>query len=297
MVLNGACSQDSGHGHHPADGFYNTFRRAGILPTHLERPESADARLPRRRVPLHDCDGGDCGRCRRPRSVQGRRYWRLRRRRHAGISRRLGTAYQISRRAPGFQLSELQLPVRATVTNVSANTVTLSATGLSQQTGTYVGGAIIGTLNVAPWHFDTTKIARIASYAYQTSPPSVQVTFSIPSGASQPNFANSDVVFLSNPDPFDPAEAYPQIYVTNTSAASFATYPLIYSAGPDKAYGIVAENDNSPISYATNSYNPFPFITGDMPVDLCGNANTINEPNSTPNAWNDNIHNHLQGLR
>jgi len=71
---------------------------------------------------------------------------------------------------------------------------------------------------------------------------------------------------VNNHDPFDQMKVYPGAY---------AMFPLIYSAGPDREYGIIPDGNAT-----SNPYN-----------DL-----TIGSPNS-PGDHLDNIHNHLIGTR
>jgi hypothetical protein len=108
-------------------------------------------------------------------------------------------------------------------------------------------------------------------------------------------------------DPFDPWHAFP--YYPSTSTAepwrpTYAIYPLIYSAGPDGNYGVVAELAETssiyPLTYTslTIQVNPFYAKTpggSDPPFHLIGTQKQVgNEPEK---GWVDNIHNHLTGLR
>jgi hypothetical protein len=116
-----------------------------------------------------------------------------------------------------------------------------------------------------------------------------------------------------DPDPFDPMHIYPSVtgatgqsgyagfkYQTNPT---FALYPLIFSAGPDKQYDIVVPSvmpySPSIASGAGPPYNVDPFSS-------LTNASTSNPSDGTPyNASNggtplysfDNIHNHLMGTK
>ena len=94
------------------------------------------------------------------------------------------------------------------------------------------------------------------------------------------------------PDSFDPRRVYPTTSPPAQNQATFALYPLIYSAGPDKHYDIVSDIPG-PLQYSTLRNNPF-------------NSNQIGSPQDTPqeaepangeNEWADNIHNHLIGSR
>jgi len=82
--------------------------------------------------------------------------------------------------------------------------------------------------------------------------------------------------------------------------AAFAIYPLIYSAGPDKCYGVVSEGGQ----FISQYINPFYSVTAsgyaDGPV---GNTKDISGESGTSgwyagmNSWVDNIHNQLIGTR
>lgn len=117
----------------------------------------------------------------------------------------------------------------------------------------------------------------------------------------------SELQTHQDPDPFDPRHVYPSVSGASGAASSvysptgtqttktYALYPLVFSAGPDKLYGIVKPVTTA---YATNNNNPFytclpasgtPYPNG-TPQDVESGATT------TINVI-DNIHNHLLGTK
>ena len=188
--------------------------------------------------------------------------------------------------APGFQNSELQVAVMATVTGSPGGTVTLTGNALPVAAGSFLGGAIIGsTGNGKP--FDTTAMAKITGYSYAGGTATVSYTFV---GAS-PSFSGQ--VALTNPDPFDPRGVYPTAIAPQPP---FALYPMIFSAGSNKCFGVVTDSA-TPLRYASSNLNPFFVTTGGTP-EFIGTARDIPaEPNFVTNGWLDNIHNHMIGTR
>ncbi len=112
----------------------------------------------------------------------------------------------------------------------------------------------------------------------------------------QPLDANGNRNPVDNHDPFDSSSVYTNAY---------ATYPLIYSAGPNGVFGIQSSptvdssgntiypsrngNNNDPFApYAPNpTANPPVGTTKDFPM----------EPNFVTSGWLDNIHNHMNLTR
>jgi hypothetical protein len=222
----------------------------------------------------------------------------------------------------GFQYSDLQIVGRIqNPTGGSMMPVTGSGTGLSPTAGAYSGGCIIvmeleDTQSTPPQPvvFDTTKTARVTGY--QMSPAQAgqmpMGTFSVPSNA--PSLNGTEAVILA-PDPFDPRG----VLAAGTAAAapSFATYPLIFSAGPNKCFGILIDpidSNRKGLSYADTAgdpsttpprlpvnLNPFYIGTEDIMPQFTGLVGTARndsaEANYVPNAWLDNIHNHQLGNR
>lgn len=184
--------------------------------------------------------------------------------------------------------------------------------GLSTRSGEYVGGAVVPVLSTGVAEFD--KISRITGYQYfplQASPARpafVRFTCSTPSYTQQKAFPNggpTSAFIVLPPDPFDPAGVYP-VYnpgnpnppsPTDTSRPTFALYPLIYSAGPDKAYGVVGEYYSNPndettaLRYSSRNVDPFFIPPNSEPM---GFQKAIPAERGD---WKDNIHNHMMGLR
>jgi prepilin-type N-terminal cleavage/methylation domain-containing protein len=209
--------------------------------------------------------------------------------------------------APGFQFSELQIIGRFPVATSPSSGQTLLGGGsnTNADAGAFMGGAI-AQLAGANNAIDTHNIAHVDKYL----PSTAEVDYSSP--VRSMSLQNS--IVLMAPDPFDPL----QVCVASASGApSFALYPLIYSSGPDKCYGVMADFSGASggLRYAlstanlkpaifgpgqTAAVNPFAIgtdgVTGNF--SLIGVAqNDQNEQNYVPSAWLDNIHNHMLGTR
>ena len=204
-----------------------------------------------------------------------------------------GQPIRFLRWAPGFQYSELQVVAHAVSTApASSGKLTISDPGLSSTAGAYVGGTIIATnapssgALTSPYSFDPTQAARITDYQ-PTGVGQGTITFA---STGSPTFSNVWVLIMA-PDPFDP------FGTTATNAIpSFALYPLIYSAGPDKAYSITSDAPNGVTVLSYPAVVPNPFVLVSMsPVEMVGNATPGAADPS--NGWADNIHNHMQGRR
>jgi prepilin-type N-terminal cleavage/methylation domain-containing protein len=204
-----------------------------------------------------------------------------------------GQPIRFLRWAPGFQYSELQVVAHATaVSGGGPNKVTISDPGLSSTPGAYVGGTIIATnapssgALSSPYAFDPTQAARITDY----QPGMVgQGTITFTSTGS-PAFSNVWVLIMA-PDPFDPFGT-----TATTAIPSFALYPLIYSAGPDKAYSIISDAGGAVLSYPAAVPNPFQTVVTTSGITvMVGDAVPIGSDPS--NGWADNIHNHMLGTR
>jgi prepilin-type N-terminal cleavage/methylation domain-containing protein len=105
-------------------------------------------------------------------------------------------------------------------------------------------------------------------------------------------------------DQFDPQHVYPSsnyASTANQTQPTFALYPLIFSAGPDKAYGIITKL-GTPYVYASANNNPFVGYgdTTNFPDGQFGNrydtAGTYGANGLTQESI-DNIHNHLMGTK
>ncbi len=241
-----------------------------------------------------------------------------------------GRPIKFLRWAPGID-SDLQVVARGTVNNSppsgSEITVQVTGAGLSQANGAYVGGAM-GIID--PNGQDSSgnllqtkpiignRMARITGYTYAAGVGTFTCA-GAPTGDAfngTPPDQNDTVVIMA-PDPFDPTDAQRywstvnlppnniSYYDPDKYVPSFAIYPLIYSAGPDGQFGILADiddpsNSTGPYSYPANAVKPFvEFSTVNPPHMMFGASTTlrVNGVDERPNASLDNIHNHLQGLR
>jgi prepilin-type N-terminal cleavage/methylation domain-containing protein len=196
-----------------------------------------------------------------------------------------------------------------TTAGAGAQSVNVTVTPVRGQLSTAPGAYIGGTIAVVDQTSTATekpilgnRMARITGYSngvFTCTTPSY--TQQQPFGGNGPN---NEPVVIMGPDPFDSSGVYP-LYnpgsssppaPADTSIPSFAVYPLIYSAGPNKCYGI-ASDFATPLHYADPAVAISPFTRNTentmigTPKDLTG------EPNFVPNGWLDNIHNHLMGLR
>ncbi|MGD9724260.1 MAG: prepilin-type N-terminal cleavage/methylation domain-containing protein [Pirellulales bacterium] len=231
-----------------------------------------------------------------------------------------GRPIKFLRWAPGM-LSELQVLARFVVTNNSASAAQITVTPsspqevaqLSKAKGEYVGGVLAGLGTEPPRvtkQIDAARAYRITDYDGAGTFRGVAL------GAGTTPPANGDEVVILAPDPFDPSQVYPIVNPMKAPQAvpGFALYPLIYSAGPDGFFGIVADIDERGaglFSYAappasnmnnTNNWGNNPFVIYDQPPSsmitqwlLFGAAAKLG--NDPENAAVDNIHNHLIGLR
>lgn len=230
------------------------------------------------------------------------------------------TPIKFLRWAPGFA-SEQSIVASGLVDGTppggptGPNAVQFWLSGNVPQSGTGIigGSAIVQDANTKGFSPGTAQIS-----AYQWDPdtsvtpakPRAKITCTTPSSISGQPFNGlgpSGTIFLTSPEPFD----YQGIYrndvnasgtptFTNTSA-TFAMHPLVYSAGPNKCFGICADFSVSPpLRYSTSNVDPF--TIGTDAVD--GQRRQIgavrddpSEKNATTNAWQDNIHSHALGRR
>ncbi len=209
-----------------------------------------------------------------------------------------GSPIRFLRWAPGFQLSDLQITLRIDATEGGTSS-SLSGSGLTSVDGSYVGGAVIGLTDAItnpasgdppqPEMFDTTKVGRIVGYESVSGDMGTLTLASVP---AFPNSTSTIAVAIAPPDPFDPMG----VHASTPPTASFALYPLIYSPGANRCYGIVSDAATAH-SYAADGLNPF-FVTAGANQEMIGNArNIVAEPNYVPSGWLDNIHNHRLELR
>jgi hypothetical protein len=202
--------------------------------------------------------------------------------------------------------------------NVNAVAPPVPNGNFSSVSGSYVGGAVaVRDTNVSVPQMAGNRIARITGYVYDPPSGKATITCTTPTGSTTqapfgcgnpaggpPN--GGEEIYILGADPFDQSGIYP-IYPAGasfpgfpsqppeTSIPSFATYPLIYSAGPDKEYGILSVPDNVN-GYTKNAVYPILFdLTSAQLIGSCSPTPLLDETSST--AWRDNIHNHVQGTR
>lgn len=191
-----------------------------------------------------------------------------------------GRPIRYLRWAPGLQDSELQIVGRFQATPAMGNQVALVGAGLSSDPGAYIGGAIIGKTG-PNGAMNVTSIGHITRH----DPAAATVDYDLAPSATPP----IGPVLITAPDPFDPQGVYATPPPAATFLPSFATYPLIFSAGPDGYYAMVCDGSPMAVNYSTSGLNPFRAVGGNFigtQMDLPG------EPGSY-NGWLDNIHNHM----
>jgi prepilin-type N-terminal cleavage/methylation domain-containing protein len=202
-----------------------------------------------------------------------------------------GRPIKFLRWAPGF-VSELQTTVTLPTQNSNPSNVTSQSRLLSSVQGSYVGGVVINEDPANPGRYLASSMAKITGYNFTPGPPNVPGTgsFDVTGTTWSPPAPGASSFFVTAPDPFDPRGVQP---------LSFAIYPLIYSSGPDKCYGICADFDSmNPLHYSTTPVNDNPFYVGTDAVD--GQQRLIGSPRDdtaelsfVTRAWVDNIHNHM----
>lgn len=163
--------------------------------------------------------------------------------------------------------------------------------------GSYVGGAIV-QLNTSTGLFVTTSCVQITGYHY------------VPAANGEPGYGEfkcngrnftigqGDTFCVLGPDPLDPRSVYPN---STARHITFALYPLIYSAGPDKQYDVrsTVPEPAPDIVFGTPARNNNPFVGYDITPDknlqfgLQGDV----EPIDNKEEWRDNIHNHRVAVR
>lgn len=165
----------------------------------------------------------------------------------------------------------------------------------------------------------STKFAQITSYVNDpdtsTNPPTprVKITCTTPKSISGKPFNGSapgqgETIYIVSGDAFDFQGAYRQDLNYSMTVPPFAQsgpsimlYPLVFSAGPNKCYGLCNDFDSaSPLRYSANNCNPFYIGTESFDGQLRQIGAWRNDPgekNAVNDGWQDNIHNHLIGLR
>ncbi len=201
-----------------------------------------------------------------------------------------GRPIKFLRWAPGF-VSDLQIAaVLLPSTASSGSSVDSQSNQLSRAPGSYVGGALIAEdpLPANAGRFLATDMAKITAYNYTAGTGRFDFSGGPFSVTPPQRF------YVMAADPFDPRGVYPN---TAFPTPTFALYPLIYSSGPDKCYGICPDfADMTPFRYRDVNDNPF-HVAADG-VD--GQQRMIGAPRDEPGelnfvtrAWVDNIHNHM----
>lgn len=163
-----------------------------------------------------------------------------------------GRPIEFLRSAPGFP-SDLQIVGRGTANTANVGRVTWQDPTLSTTPGSYVGG-ILAKPDPTYGTPSPESMVRITRHTAKTTvfPPEIAIVSELTGSA----ITTSQPFIILPPDPFDPRGA--------SSKPSFALYPLIYSAGPDHAYGILA--DSTPkLHYSASGVQPVspigPFLT------------------------------------
>ena len=201
-----------------------------------------------------------------------------------------GRPIKFLRWAPGF-VSELQTTVTLPTQNSNPSNVTSQSRLLSSVQGSYVGGTVINEDPANPGRYLASSMAKITGYNFTPGPPNVPGTgsFEVTGTTWSPPAPGASSFFVTAPDPFDPRGIQP---------ISFAIYPLIYSGGPDKCYGILTEfNAALLIHWGQSPFNDNPFYVGLDAADtqqrmIGAQRDEPGEENFVTRAWVDNIHNH-----
>jgi len=183
----------------------------------------------------------------------------------------------------------------------------ITGNGVPQDGKGIIGGTIIGIQQDSykiRTGWDYANAAQISAYFFEpdnmTMPPTPRgrVVCTTPNSVGVPGSvagANLPVV-ITGPDPFDPTGVYRKdkflgtFPAFNQAGPPFALYPLVYSAGPDKSYGVISDSA-TPLRYIQQNVNPF---FKPMGSDAMGTTTQIAGERGD---WKDNIHNHALGQR
>ncbi len=165
----------------------------------------------------------------------------------------------------------------------------------SQSPGIYSGCALYLTGSLINYS------ARVQDYSLAAS----QVTFSFPYESNYPFGTSSpsagETFVLLAPDPMDPLGldniVHSQIFPSGTRGTAFALYPLIYSAGPDKCYGVNPDISTPTGALEYTLYNLWPFVVPASGGMVGAQQDDPNEANFVKNGWLDNIHNQAVTLK
>jgi hypothetical protein len=231
-----------------------------------------------------------------------------------------GTPIRFLRWAPGF-LSEQSIVATSRMGGTPAGAPTgphrlefyIEGRTVPQSGAGIVGGAAIGESVDGGWNIG--DACQITGYAYEpdtsTTPPTPRGRVICTTPTTVGNVGSvvsaNQRVYLVPPDPFDYQGVYRKDMNTNPNvplfveaAPTFALYPLVYSAGPDKAYGIVGEHygittpTNDPataLKYKDHFVFPFLKPAGTSAMGYQVQLSTEN------GDWKDNLHNHALGRR
>ncbi|HEX4142708.1 MAG TPA: type II secretion system protein [Pirellulales bacterium] len=226
-----------------------------------------------------------------------------------------GTPIGFLRWAPGFTESELNGAGGTLAGQLSPTSLTaagsppgISSFGLARRNNAYVGK----TITIFTPSTGAKQVATIVSSFYDSTHGTTTINVS-GNGVT----LNGNETFGIDPDPFDPMHVYPNSALVPTNAVPFALYPLIYSAGPDRTFGVLTDfSSTTPLVYATaaaqgtwlpNGASNYPFLTdaGSSDADYgqsMGSTKDITSEQSANASWEssgwlDNIHNHLIGTK
>jgi prepilin-type N-terminal cleavage/methylation domain-containing protein len=203
-----------------------------------------------------------------------------------------GTPIRFLRWAPGFK-SDLHVVATAKAASTSTGppyVITSSSSQLAASPGTYNGGAIVKEDPTRPGYFSGTNTTWIQDYKYTAGSPGVG-TFNCFDARSSFSMSAGETFFILQPDPFDPRHTY--------DLTTYALYPLIYSAGPNKCFGIVSDivsppPANAPLRYSQSGLrsNPFKVPPTSLGEVIGMQMDRPKEPNFVTDGWLDNITNH-----
>jgi prepilin-type N-terminal cleavage/methylation domain-containing protein len=194
--------------------------------------------------------------------------------------------------------SELGSQASGVVTSGSSSSITATGSfsanpsAYKNTTIVFASGTLIG------------QQAAVSDSSYTAgTPPTTTLSVSATGSPSA-----GDLFYVMAADPFDPRHVYPNSASGSLgvpqSNPTFATYPLIFSGGANKIYGIVYNLSDSSGNalHTTTDMGNYPCYVGSGPPPLSmgspnNNSDEQGTPNYEPSGWLDNIHNHLIGTR
>ena len=199
-----------------------------------------------------------------------------------------GRPINFLRWAPGFE-SELQGQM-GVVDSSSGNRTLVAQEGISSKNGAY-NGRFVTFIKAGNAALEGTTV-RVNSNGYVGTTRTFQLVTDMAATASG---GDRFIITRTPPeqDPFDPFRVQPGTCIL---------LPLIYSAGPDGIYDILAVrdyDDTAPVlRYASATIRCNPFNNFSLPVGSPIDKNSdIPGPPDGDDNWYDNIHNHLIGTR